>query len=192
MKKDADIVSLYSKADMRGKIELILMYYPRVITMAKSYEEDLLMILKYECEYMRKQNQDELGVRVQTSGTSDITWSKAECEIAIKAAIDIGNLYSIRHMLDVKAFEEYELELETLKHMQEDFYTVSRGLDKIGKLEAELLGHYLIKKDILELESEFDLSYEAVKSRLKRGKKLLIQKVREKLEKKYRTIGQGE
>ena len=97
MSGGANIVEQYAGADVPARIELLIKYYPNFIRLVEGYEQSLSFIIKEEKAYARKSVMGDLGVRVQTSGTSDPTAKEAIENIMIMEAIQKGKLENAIH-----------------------------------------------------------------------------------------------
>ena len=87
----------------------------------EGYEQSLSFIIKEEKAYARKSVMGDLGVRVQTSGTSDPTAKEAIENIMIMEAIQKGNLESVTSELDEQVVIKYQKEVVTIQNMREDY-----------------------------------------------------------------------
>ena len=87
----------------------------------EGYEQSLSFIIKEEKAYARKSAMEDLGVRVQTSGTSDPTAKEAIENIMIMEAIQKGNLESVTSELDEQVVMKYQREVVTIQNMREDY-----------------------------------------------------------------------
>lgn len=85
MQDEANIVKQYEEANVSGRIEILIKYYPNFIRLVEGYEQSLSFIIKEEKAYKHRQAKGELGVRVQTSGMSDPT--AREATLALKQMI---------------------------------------------------------------------------------------------------------
>ncbi len=71
----------------------------------EGYEQSLSFIIKEEKAYARRSAQGDLGVKVQTSGTSDPTAKAAIENIMIMEAIQKGDLESVTSELDINKYD---------------------------------------------------------------------------------------
>ena len=120
MQEEANIVKQYEEANVSGRIEILIKYYPNFIRLVEGYEQSLSFIIKEEKAYKHRQAKGELGVRVQTSGMSDPTAREAIDNIMIMDAIRAGDLSSIIRDLDEEVSKLHEAEVATLQNMKED------------------------------------------------------------------------
>lgn len=82
--EETDILRSYRSNDAEGRLAIMLNNYavfPKIICKA---EKKIQYKIKSEKEYLRSHARGELGVRVQTSGTSDPTFNEASTNIMIE------------------------------------------------------------------------------------------------------------
>ena len=83
------LVESYGKATPRERFRLIYKNYSIFPQLVDCYETGLFNRILFEVEYnRRKKNDDDLGVRIQTSHRSDPTAAKVIEHIMIRDAID--------------------------------------------------------------------------------------------------------
>ena len=86
------LVESYGKATPRERFRLIYKNYSIFPQLVDCYETGLFNRILFEVEYnRRKKNDDDLGVRIQTSHRSDPTAAKAIEHIMIRDAIEECN-----------------------------------------------------------------------------------------------------
>jgi len=68
-----NIVERYIKATVDQRIDIILNNYFMFNRILDGYEKTLSIVIRNECEYNRRQQLGDSGIRVQTSNISDIT-----------------------------------------------------------------------------------------------------------------------
>ena len=121
MQDEANIVKQYEDANVSGRIEILIKYYPNFIRLVEGYEQSLSFIIKEEKAYARKSAMGDIGVRVQTSGTGDPTAKAAIENVMIMEAIQKGNLESVTSELDEQVVIKYQKEVVTIQNMREDY-----------------------------------------------------------------------
>ena len=95
MQDEANIVKQYEEANVSGRIEILIKYYPNFICLVEGYEQSLSFIIKEEKAYKHRQAKEELGVRVQTSGVSDPTAREAIDNIMIMDAMNLIGCFGV-------------------------------------------------------------------------------------------------
>ena len=98
MRDEANIVKQYEDADVSERIEILIRYYPNFTRLVEGYEQNLRLIIKEEKAYRHRQAKGELGIRVQTSGTSDLTAREAIDNVMIMEAIRSGDLSGVLNL----------------------------------------------------------------------------------------------
>lgn len=63
MDEIVDIVLFYSSASLKDKIEVILNHYGIFLEMIEEHKTDMRIIIKNECEFVKKDDMSALGVR---------------------------------------------------------------------------------------------------------------------------------
>lgn len=187
MKEKKDIVSMYSAADVDGRIKLMLKNYSQFTSLVDSQESNICVIIKYECECSCHQDRDALGVRVQKSGTSDPTFKAALTSVVIEEAVRKGDLTEIAERMDREELEIHENEIQTIRHMREDYLILENAFLYLKESEAEILKKYLASEcDAKYMAREHDTTYDAARCRIRRIQNILIDYVESVLTRKYR------
>ncbi len=88
--------------------------------LVEGYEQSLSFIIKEEKARKHRQAKGDLGIRVQTSGTSDPTAKEAIDNVMIMEAIRYGDLTSVIRDLDEEVTQIHKMEVRTLRNMKED------------------------------------------------------------------------
>lgn len=186
MSGGANIVEQYAGADVPARIELLLKYYPNFIRLVEGYEQSLGIIIKEERAYARRSKQGDLGVRVQTSGTSDPTAKAAIENIMIMEAIQKGNLETITSELDVQVAMKYQSEVTTIQDMREDYQTLKNQFFYLEPEDMEPFEKYLqCGRHTEKLAYELDVKPEALKMQMCRTKKVVVNLTSNLLIRKY-------
>lgn len=163
------IVDEYPTANNKRRVDIILENYSNFSEMMMGFEESLKYLIINERKSARRNAMGDLGVRVQTSGTSDKTANAAIESVMLSQAIASRNLDE--ELRDVECPEEYRLEAEAICDMREDYELLCAQIKTLPYQESEVLIPYLNgTKSLFKLAEITDCSYEAVKSRLRRAK----------------------
>ena len=188
MRDEANIVEQYTEADVAARVELLIKYYPSFPRLIEGYEQSLSYIIKEEKDYLRKSRRGDLGVRVQTSGLSDITAQTAIDNIMIREAIESGSLESLEEDLDDEIMAQYEEEIRMLQCMKEDFEILKASFFYLDPEAAETYKRYLACGRKTEaLAYELDIKPEALKMQMCRTKKIVFEQTENILIRKYRV-----
>lgn len=75
--EETDILRSYRSNDAEGRLAIMLNNYAVFPKIIRKAEKKIQYKIKSEKEYLRSHARCELGVRVQTSGTSDPTFNEA-------------------------------------------------------------------------------------------------------------------
>lgn len=186
MSGGANIVEQYAGADVPARIELLIKYYPNFIRLVEGYEQSLSIIIKEERAFARRSHQGDLGVRVQTSGTSDPTAKAAIENIMIMEAIQNGNLESVTSELDVQVAMKYQSEVTTIQDMREDYQTLKNQFFYLEPEDMEPFEKYLqCGRHTEKLAYELDIKPEALKMQMCRTKKVVVNLTSNLLIRKY-------
>ena len=168
MSGGANIVEQYAGADVPARIELLIKYYPNFIRLVEGYEQSLSFIIKEEKAYARKSAMEDLGVRVQTSGTSDPTAKEAIENIMIMEAIQKGNLESVTSELDEQVVMKYQREVVTIQNMREDYQILRNQFFYLEPADVDSFEKYLqCGRHTEKLAYELDIKPEALKMQMR-------------------------
>ncbi|MGO4972416.1 hypothetical protein ACTQ56_10635 [[Clostridium] aminophilum] len=64
MRDEANIVELYAGADVSGRIDILIRFYPNFMRLVEGYEQSLSFIIKEEKARKHRQAKGDLGIRV--------------------------------------------------------------------------------------------------------------------------------
>ena len=179
MRIKANIVKKYEEADASEKVDIICKNYPNFIGIVDGYTEGLCYMIQNEKAYNCRQNHDELGVRVQTSGIhSDTTAITAINNTLIKQAI-INCDFSGDILEGVDRKEELCNTAFTLRKMRMDYELFKGQLGMLAKNESKIfLGYLSGDKNMEEIALEEGIHYKSVAQKVRRIKvKIKIQMI---------------
>ena len=178
------IVDKYRRADIDTRVDIILRNYARFNKLVDGYEKCLSIVIRNEREHKRRRENGELGVRVQTSNISDVTANTAVENVSIQEAIHEGDYNAA-----LKGSEEYFIhraEIKTLLDMRDDYEIVCSQVESLDDDERTFLERYIVEREsFFTIADDVNLSPEAVKSRIKRTKKVVKEGAMLFLEQKY-------
>jgi len=90
--EETDILRSYRSNDAEGRLSIMLNNYAVFPKIIRKAEKKIQYKIKSEKEYLRSHARGELGVRVQTSGTSAPTFNEASTNIMIEDAFKTGKV----------------------------------------------------------------------------------------------------
>ena len=179
MRVEANFIEEYKKADAAEKVEIICKNYPNFIGIIDGQTEGLCYMILNERLFHHGNSQNELGVRVQTSGlNNDVTANAAINNVVTKqAVIDCDFSGGVLEGLESK--KEYEERAIALRRMRMD-YELFRG--QLGSLPLNdsriFLGYLSGNKSLEEIASEEHITYNCLAKRIRKIKfKIKVQMV---------------
>lgn len=178
------LVDAYSQADVRGRIRIILSNYANFGIMVDGMEESLVFLIISDRRAARGRSQEDLGVRVQTSGTGDPTAGEAITRVELVRAIRTGRMEA--ELGGTDGMEEYRKEAETIQNMREDYDLLKAQIKMLPLYEHRVLDFYLKKThSLVQMADELNTSYSSVKDTLYRAKKRVRDSAEVYLQRKY-------
>ena len=105
--------------------------------------------IKSEKEYLRSHARDELGVRVQTSGTSDPTFNEAATNIMIEDAFKTGEVDK-GLLKGIKDASLYEDEIRLVSIMRMDFELLEEIIEDLDESDSKIMKQYLLEGRLLK------------------------------------------
>ena len=180
--EETDILRSYRSMDAEGRLAIMLGNYavfPKIIRRA---EKKIQYKIKTEQEYLRSHSRDELGVRVQTSGTSDPTFNEASTNIIIEDALKTGEINKglLRGIKDAAVYEE---DIRTISNMRMDFELLEEIIEDLTEEDSKILKQYLVDGRLFkEIADDEGRTYEAIKKRMERIRAQIRDEILECLE----------
>ena len=168
------LVEAYGNSNPHERFLLIYKNYSVFPQLVDCYETGLFNRILFEVEYnRRKKNDDDLGVRVQTSHRSDPTAAKAIEHIMIRDAIEECN-FSGNILKETDTPEKHKHDILTIHMMRREFEVFDSALKALPKKEHDILFTFINKeRKMLEIAEDRDLAYQTVKNLIGDIKKLL-------------------
>ena len=122
--EETDILRSYRSNDAEGRLSIMLNNYAVFPKIIRKAEKKIQYKIKSEKEYLRSHARGELGVRVQTSGTSDPTFNEASTNIMIEDAFKTGEVDKglLKGIKDASVYEE---DIRLVSVMRMDFEPMS-------------------------------------------------------------------
>ena len=163
-----DIINEYRSMDAEKRVEVIFQNYATFPKIIQKEKRKLIYKIKSDQEFIRSHSRDELGVRVQTSGTSDPTSQEAITNVTIKEVFETG----VTDKSLFKGFEDassYEADIRMIYIMRLDFELLQDIIEGLDECDARIIKQFLVEglymKEIADMEGK---TYEAIKKRLDR------------------------
>jgi len=144
---------LWKTSSEAKRIDIILDYYQEFPKIIEGQQESLFYRIKNEREYLRQNRRDDLGVRVQTSGSSNPTMREAIENLTIKAAVQ-GDKDMDELLQDVDQTETKEIfrELYILQKMREEYRLLNNQLLLLSSSEKRVFKLFMEEnRDFQEL-----------------------------------------
>ena len=165
------LVDEYAAADAAGKVDIIFRNYPTFIGSIDSRIEGLVYLIEDEKACKRRSGRGELGVRVQTSGTSNPTQNIGMSEVMTRDAL-ISCDFSGGVLDDTDNEEEYMFEAYMLQDMRRDFFLFNSQLGSIEGKKKEVFNAYINRnKDVVAIADEFGIVEQSARNMIHRTKK---------------------
>lgn len=180
--EETDILRSYRSNDAEGRLSIMLNNYagfPKIIRIA---EKKIQYKIKSEKEYLRSHARGELGVRVQTSGTSDPTFNEASTNIMIEEAFKTGEVDKglLKGIKDASVYEE---EIRLVSIMRMDFELLEEIIEDLDESDSKIMKQYLVEGRLFkEIADEEGRTYEAIKKRMERIRAEIREEILECLE----------
>ncbi len=173
MAKEKSLLAIYMSANSNKKIDLLMDHYGDFMGIVDGYTEGIRYKIQSEKDFKRRRDNGELGVRVQGGGIkSDPTANMAISNIVTREAI-INCDFSGDMFEDVDELEVYIGQAYTLRQMRMDYELLVSQLGILGKYKKSLVRYLEGEFNIVDLTSEWGISYEAAKTKVKRFRKAL-------------------
>ena len=162
-----NIVKKYDSASVTKRVELILDNYAIFGSIIDGYESDMIIDIIDERSYARKLQLGDVGVRVQTSNISDITFNLAAEHDEVARAVKGYDYFTA--LKGIKNASAYIRKMEVLKQMRIDYETVSTRIKFLNPQEYQIYSRYLSKNKTADiLAEELGISHDAYKARIYR------------------------
>ena len=169
------LVESYGKATPRERFRLIYKNYSIFPQLVDCYEIGLFNRILFEVEYnRRKKNDDDLGVRIQTSHRSDPTAAKAIEHIMIRDAIEECN-FSGNILKETDDPEKHKRDILTIHMMRREYEVFDTSLKALPLAEFKITySHLHDGRKLVEIAEEEDKAYQTILN--------IVSKTRKKLE----------
>ena len=165
-----NLIKKYVDATAEKRVEIIIKNYSNFIGIVEGYTEGIRYMIECEKESNSRRDTGDLGVRVQTSGsTSDPTAKKAIRNVITRDAI-VNCDFSGDVMDGVERAEAYIKDAYVLRDMRKDYKLFNSQLGILGQ-EREMFVLFISKeKAIGDFADEQGITYESVQQRIHKCK----------------------
>lgn len=163
------MVDEYPSADNKRRVDIILSNFQNFPEIMYGYEESLKFLIINERKSERRKTMGNLGVRVQTSGTSDKTANEAIESVMLSEALRSGMIEE--ELRDIECPEKYLKEAEGISDMREDFALIKALVKTLPWPEYQVMHSYLTEThDLIKIADATNSTYEAVRNRIKKAR----------------------
>lgn len=163
---EKNLVKIYVDASSAKRVDIIIKNYTNFMGIVDGYTEGLRYMIECEKESNSRQDTENLGVRVKTSGsTSDPTAKKAIRNVITREAI-INCDFSGDVLDGVDRAEEYIRDAYLLRDMRKDYDLFNRQLAILGN-EKDTFEKYLRReKTLTDIAEEQGITYESAQQKI--------------------------
>jgi hypothetical protein len=165
---EKNMIKIYVDASSAKRVDIIIKHYTDFMGIVDGYTEGLRYMIECEKESNSHRELGDLGVRVQTGGTtSDPTAKKAIRNVMTREAI-INCDFSGDVMDGVDRAEEFMRDAYLLRDMRKDYDLFNRQLSILGT-EKETFEKYLRReKTLIDIAEEQGITYESAQQKIHR------------------------
>lgn len=165
---DTVFLRRYSEADPEGRLKIMMGNYAVLPKMIRRVEKKVFYKITVEREYMKSHHRGELGVRVQTSGISDITADEAVDHVILEEAIRTGK-YDRKLICDLENADEYEAAIKTINIMRLDYELLTEIIEDLKEKDSRVIKQYLVEGKLFkEIADSEGRTYDAIKKRIEK------------------------
>lgn len=160
------MIKIYVDASSAKRVDIIIKHYTDFMGIVDGYTEGLRYMIECEKESNSHQEMGDLGIRVQTGGTtSDPTAKKAIRNVMTLEAL-INCDFSGDVMEGVNRAEEFIRDAYLLRDMRKDYDLFNRQLSILGT-EKETFEKYLRReKSLDDIADEHGITYESAQQKI--------------------------
>ena len=168
--KDKNIVREYRNSDADGRIRIMLRNYAVFPSEIHKAEIKIKYMIKAEKEHLRSANKDELLIRVQTSGLSDLTAEEALMNVSLDEAFKTGNAGGSL-LRGLENAESYRADIRTINTMRMDYELLEGIVEGLEESDLNLIKQFIVDGRLLkDIACDECCTYEALKKRIDRIK----------------------
>ena len=165
---EKNLIKIYVDASSAKRVDIIIKHYTDFLGIVDGYTEGLRYMIECEKESNSHRALGDLGVRVQSGGsTSDPTAKKAIRNVMTREAL-INCDFSGDVMEGVDRAEEFIRDAYLLRDMRKDYELFNRQLSILGT-EKETFEKYLRReKTLIDIAEEQGITYESAQQKIHR------------------------
>ena len=163
---EKNLLKIYVDASSAKRVDIIIKHYTDFLGIVDGYTEGLRYMIECEKDSNSHRELGDLGVRVQTGGTtSDPTAKKAIRNVMTREAL-INCDFSGDVMEGVDRAEEFIRDAYLLRDMRKDYELFNRQLSILGT-EKETFEKYLRReKTLIDIAEEQGITYESAQQKI--------------------------
>ena len=163
---EKNLIKIYVDASSAKRVDIIIKHYTDLLGIVDGYTEGLRYMIESEKDSSSHRELGDLGVRVQTGGTtSDPTAKKAIRNVMTREAL-INCDFSGDVMEGVDRAEEFIRDAYLLRDMRKDYELFNRQLSILGT-EKETFEKYLRReKTLIDIAEEQGITYESAQQKI--------------------------
>lgn len=167
----ANAIRLYEKESASGKVDFICKNYTNFIGIVDSYTEGIRYMIEEEKAMAFRTSVGDLGIRVQTSGTSDPTARAAINNVITRDAI-LSCDFSGGVLDGVENPERYIRDAILLRQMRKHYELFNTQIRSLNQNEQKFFLTYLqYEKKLTDLAEEEGIGYDSLCQRVNKTKK---------------------
>lgn len=172
---EREIVGMYLGMTAKKRMDFIYKNYRNFNYISDAYMDSVTEMIACIRECERRHEEDDLGVRVQTSQSlSSITEQRAFEHILIKEALD-NNLITDSLIEDAEERERVSVAIFEWNLMKSEYEIFNKQMKALKPENYEIVKEYISRrKSIGDLADEYNIEPESMKVRLHRIKGILI------------------
>ena len=165
---EKNLIKIYVNASSAKRVDIIIKHYTDFMGIVEGYTEGLRYMIDCEKDSNSRSDIGDLGVRVQTGGsTSDPTAKHAIRNVKTREAL-INCDFSGDVMEGVDRAEEFMREAYLLRDMRKDYELFRLQLSILGS-EKDVFEKYLRKeKTLLDIAEDKGITYESAQQKIHR------------------------
>ena len=173
MATKASFITNYGNSKPAKRIDIILDYYQDFPTIIEGQQESLVYRIKNERDYVRQSRSGDLGVRVQSSGTSNPTLREAIENLSIQAAVNgEENMDELLQYVDRKEVKEIFREFFILQKMREEYRLLTNQLLLLSSKEKKIFKFFIEgNRDFQDLAEAAGIQNDSARRRIWQIKK---------------------
>ena len=170
----ANIIAEYGKADIRGRVVLIIKNYPNFIEMLDGYEHSLAVVIHDEKVCNKRIEKGDPGIRVSSTKLSDPVFDQVSAIVENEQAIRSADFESgFLRGTDRTLF--FKRQIQTCFIMREDFGFFQDGLMALNNEERQIFQDYLSgRKSMQGIADAMCIGYDTARKKIRNYRRLVM------------------